>query len=324
VALIQVNLIAPGNRRGAWGLPSDWLIGLLAQNLVEQMGLSTKIDWQLVRMKTGKPLPAAETFAKVGLRPGEVLKLEPVRNELLKKLLDKLYEEAEGHVQDELWDRALQKMEELHEYAPQFPDPKGLRRLAEMGITPSAIPAAGVSWGLVLGAVAVAGVIAVGAAVTVVGGGGYLLWRASQQEVRPSVPTATEMPGGGVQPHTGDVQITLEWYSTADLDLHVVDPNGDEVWFQNSQVASGGELDVDANGPCFTATSSPLENVYWPWGGAPSGEYEVSVHYYSECSGEGAVDYQVIVRVDGEVLDTYSGVISPGEEVFITHFSRGR
>jgi hypothetical protein len=171
--------------------------------------------------------------------------------------------------------------------------------------------------------VALAGTLAVGA-VAVVGGGGYILYRASQHEERytPPPPEPTELSGdGNRQPHTGDVQITLEWYDPVDLDLHVMDPYGDHVYYNNRQVASGGELDVDANYLCSNIVPSPLENVYWPWGGAPEGSYEVSV-VYIDCSNQGAVDYRVIVRVDGDVLDTYSGSISPGEEKIITSFER--
>lgn len=320
MAQIRVNLAAPGKRGGAWRLPDDWLIGMLIQNLVGQLGLSTEVNWQLVPTKTKKPLATDGTLAQVGIRPGATLKLEPVRNKLLKTFLEKLYDEAASHVQDELWDKALAKMEELHEYDPRFPDPKGLRKLAEMGITPSAAPSAGIAWGVAIGGLVLAGTLAVGAT-AVVGGGGYLLWRASQQEKHTPAPLPTEPGGGSVQPHTGDVQITLEWYDEVDLDLHVYDPNGDHIYYDNRQVASGGELDVDANYLCMNPTSSPLENVYWPWGGAPEGEYEVYV-YYINCGDAGTVEYRVIVRVDGEVLDTFSGSISPNEDVFVTRFSR--
>ena len=42
-----------------------------------------------------------------------------------------------------------------------------------------------------------------------------------------------------IQVGTGDVQVTLSWDSDSDLDLQVVDPNGEEVYFANNQVSSG-------------------------------------------------------------------------------------
>lgn len=313
---IQATIVAPGDRRMLWRLADDQLIGLLLPTIVQQMGLSNRVNWRLVPARTGKAMAEDTTLAKAGISPGAELKLEPLRDQLFKMFLDELYDEAQSKIQDKLWDKALEKLDELHRHDPRYPDPRGLRRLAELGLAPSAIPAAGVSWGLVVGALAVAGVLAVGATLAVGGvlGVGYLIARSGQRQ--------TTAPGGGVQPHTGDVQVTLEWHTTADLDLYVVDPNGDQVYHGNRQVASGGELDVDANYPCSSATSSPLENVYWPWGGAPPGNYQVSVNYFGECTGEGPVAYRVIVRVDGAVVGDHSGNISPGDTVPITSFSR--
>ena len=319
---IEVIVSAPGNRRKRWRLPDDRLIGLLVPTIVERMDLPTKINWTLVATQKNKALGEDKTLSSEKVRPGALLVLEPVRNTLFKRFLEALYDEAAGNVQDNLWDKAVEKLQELHEYDPRFPDPKGLRQLAGLGLTPSAVPAAGVSWGLVLGGLAVAGTLAVGA-VAVTGGAGYIIYRAAQVEEPTPYPRPTESPGGGtVEPQTGDVQVTLEWYDTADLDLHVRDPFGDHVYYDNPRVSSGGELDVDANHPCGVATSSPLENVYWPWGGAPSGEYEVAVNYFGECYSEGTVEYRVTVRVDGDVLDTFSGTISPYEQEYITSFER--
>ena len=64
--------------------------------------------------------------------------------------------------------------------------------------------------------------------------------------------------------HTGVVQVSLRWSSTADLDLSVIDPLGDNVSFSDRSAASGGRLDVDANANCRNPTTAPVENVVWP------------------------------------------------------------
>ena len=46
---------------------------------------------------------------------------------------------------------------------------------------------------------------------------------------------------------TGDVQVTLSWDTDSDVDLHVVDPSGEEIFYGNRESASGGMLDLDSN-----------------------------------------------------------------------------
>jgi uncharacterized protein YegL len=46
---------------------------------------------------------------------------------------------------------------------------------------------------------------------------------------------------------SGDVQISLLWHGTNDLDLHCIDPTGDRIWHEERKSKSGGELDVDMN-----------------------------------------------------------------------------
>jgi hypothetical protein len=118
---------------------------------------------------------------------------------------------------------------------------------------------------------------------------------------------------------TGDVQVTLHWTGEADLDLHVVDPAGEEIYSGHMFSNSGGMLDGDVNWPCGPGPA-PVENVFWPRGGAPSGEYRVLVHYYRDCKDQGPVDWTVMVRVNGNVVATQSGRISEGETVLALTF----
>lgn len=112
---------------------------------------------------------------------------------------------------------------------------------------------------------------------------------------------------------TGDVRVTLVWRSTADIDLHVIDPNGEEIYYNHTTSASGGQLDVDDQCDEGIAHGGP-ENIFWPAGGAPRGEYQVLVVYYEECSdpGEGPAGWTVTTLVDGQ-SKTYSGTISPDD-----------
>lgn len=74
---------------------------------------------------------------------------------------------------------------------------------------------------------------------------------------------------------TGDVAFRLLWKTADDLDLHVVDPTGEYLGWSLRHSASGGRLDIDCNGSPLEACERPIENVFWPDGAAPEGEYLV-------------------------------------------------
>lgn len=127
---------------------------------------------------------------------------------------------------------------------------------------------------------------------------------------------------------TGDVQVTLRWDTSDDLDLIVVDPAGSVVDFGSPRSPSGGQLDVDANGFCQTQSFTPVENIFWPNGGAPNGEYLAYVTLAIPCSLEGLasadinaannayetleVPYTLTILTEG-VITTYAGVSRPEE-----------
>lgn len=106
-------------------------------------------------------------------------------------------------------------------------------------------------------------------------------------------------------PHTGDVQVLLEWDNSDDLDLHVTDPAREEISYAHKRSASGGELDIDAN--VSSIMVHPKENVYWPYGGAPFGRYKVEVVLYKKRGFE-STPYRVTVKY-GEREERYSGML---------------
>jgi uncharacterized protein YfaP (DUF2135 family) len=110
---------------------------------------------------------------------------------------------------------------------------------------------------------------------------------------------------------TGDVQISVTWNSAADVDLHVVEPNGNEIYYGSSRSSTGGELDLDSNASC--GSDGPrAENIRWPTGRAPTGTYTVRVDYWSNC-GAGSTDYVVRV-INGSTSQTFTGTFTgPGD-----------
>ena len=108
---------------------------------------------------------------------------------------------------------------------------------------------------------------------------------------------------------TGDIQATLRWTGDADLDLHVIDPEGVEIYFDNARSPSGGTLDVDMVPDCGSTGSSNVENVFWPEGGSIYQAFVV--HYEGSCGGPGT--YELELKVDGEVVARDSGTLGIGE-----------
>lgn len=107
----------------------------------------------------------------------------------------------------------------------------------------------------------------------------------------------------------GDVSVQLLWGNENDLDLHVIDPDGEEIFFGNTVSLSGGQLDQDANAGC-TSSVTPIENIFWSTGTAPSGLYAVLVTNYGTCAGNPAeTPFTVRTIVDG-VMSEYQGSVS--------------
>lgn len=102
-----------------------------------------------------------------------------------------------------------------------------------------------------------------------------------------------------VQSGQGDVKITLSFDRTHDLDLHVVEPNGEEISYENNASATGGFLDLDSGSNCEPSPANS-ENIFWPPGGAPSGEYRVTVHNYQHCT-PGEIAFSVRIARDSTV-----------------------
>ncbi len=121
----------------------------------------------------------------------------------------------------------------------------------------------------------------------------------------------------------GDVQVSVTWDAPTDVDLHVVDPAQEEIYFANLTSASGGTLDLDSNAAC-TIDGINNENITWPVSGAPSGTYEVSLVYWSACS-QPQTNYTVTVFVRGQAAQVFSGTMvtsNANTKIPITTFTR--
>jgi hypothetical protein len=115
---------------------------------------------------------------------------------------------------------------------------------------------------------------------------------------------------------------TLRWDSATDLDLHVITPDGIEVWSRNinSYVPpapgqppdppdawmAGGILDFDSNASCVI-DGREQENVVWTIDPPPAGRYVVRVDAFSLC-GEPAARWVAEARIGGDVVETSSGM----------------
>lgn len=103
------------------------------------------------------------------------------------------------------------------------------------------------------------------------------------------------MEAGG-QVDNVDIRASLSWNTYTDLDLHCHGPAG-VIYFGNKRDWYGGGLDVDMN--IRPDTLKPVENIRWPKGSAPDGQYEFRVHNYT--SRAEANPFQVELELFGEV-----------------------
>jgi uncharacterized protein YfaP (DUF2135 family) len=111
---------------------------------------------------------------------------------------------------------------------------------------------------------------------------------------------------------TGEVQVSASWDARSDVDLHVVDPRGEEIYYGRTSSSSGGQLDLDSNAAC-TIDNKNNEIIRWPTGRAPSGTYTVRLDYWSSCQ-VASTSYVVTVNNGGNT-QTFRGTFTgPGDQ----------
>lgn len=121
---------------------------------------------------------------------------------------------------------------------------------------------------------------------------------------------------------TGLLQVSLSWDQLNDVDLHVIEPNGTEIYYGNDSSANGGLLDVDSNAGC-SIDEINNENIYYedsPEVTIENGEYEVLVDLWANCGIVPNTNYTVVVYYGGNIIATtqgsnpYAGVFTPADE----------
>lgn len=124
---------------------------------------------------------------------------------------------------------------------------------------------------------------------------------------------------------TGELVIGLVWDGAADLDLHVVDPNGGEAWSDDPNTVvqpppgtpvdpdawkAGGILDHDGNKQCMRE-GNPREHVIWQMP-PPSGKYTVRVDARQMC-GDASTAWYVYAKHGDALLGAARGVATPDD-----------
>jgi hypothetical protein len=128
---------------------------------------------------------------------------------------------------------------------------------------------------------------------------------------------------------TGGLQVSLSFDNEKDVDLYVVEPNGNVVYYGDrgesrydeatGQVVVAWGLDVDSNASCYIDGINN-ENVFYPREYIQSGTYQVWVNMYANCDNTIATNWVVTAVKEGTLINpTYgqnprSGVFPVGTQ----------
>ncbi len=116
---------------------------------------------------------------------------------------------------------------------------------------------------------------------------------------------------------TGKLQVSLSWNTINDVDLHLIEPDSNIIYYGNPISYSGGLLDLDANVGC-NPDDPQAENIFYADSleVIPAGDYTVLVDLFSDCDGQAIpTNYTVSVRYNGELIASSIGN-NPYEGVF--------
>ena len=138
-------------------------------------------------------------------------------------------------------------------------------------------------------------------------------------EFADSIKERVKAAGGNV---TGDFRCSLAWFNTDDLDLHLIMPKGNHIYFgQKRCLATGGCLDVDMN-VGMPYSKKPVENIVFPSTARMlEGTYELQVRSYNQREKKD-VGFEVEVEFLGNVRRfVYDKQVRHQESITVAKFS---
>lgn len=98
-----------------------------------------------------------------------------------------------------------------------------------------------------------------------------------------------------------DIRVSLIWDNRNDLDLHLQTPGKEHIYYGSKASSCGGLLDVDRN--VNGETTTPVENIRWIKGTAPTGDFKVWVRNYGfHEPDKGPTPFRVEMEVAGELF----------------------
>ncbi len=311
---IAVAVRDPRGERHAQLLHDNLPVREVVLILADRLGLPTKLHYELIDLKASKALEAKRTLQAAGIAAGADLQLKPIYDKVFDTFVKALKDEIKDELRGEALEQAIGVLAKLDaDSGVARAAAPSSQAAAETGPRDAAAKSEPAKSGSCLrtGCIGIAVIIMLSAVA------GYLLF---DDVIKPAL---AELLPGFFEPAlgTGDVQVTLRWNTPVDLDLHVIDPLGEEIYFSHPFSQSGGSLDVDANAGC--ENDAPVENVFWPTGGAPFGTYQVFVVLYQDCGYTGANAYTLTILADGQTLGPYTGLLSTvGQQSDVISFGR--
>lgn len=107
---------------------------------------------------------------------------------------------------------------------------------------------------------------------------------------------------------TGRLQVSLSFDNDKDIDLHLFEPNGEHIYYNNSWSENGGELDLDSNADCYIDGVNNENITYGEDAYVEPGDYTVYVDMWENCDPSIATNFVLTVIYEGEILETIEGI----------------
>lgn len=321
-----VIIVEPSGRQWPLTLDNRYAIRRLLPGIAKQLYLPRDLNYELIEIATERTLDPNRSCSDQGIRPYTSLKLVPVFDQKLSDAVRLLREEAETLRRHGLPEQANGRLADIQRLDPAYVD-FGLPELRSMSSTSRGIysegpyvtiPETPSTWvgrsdsGRDYTGTIIVMVIIVFAVVA------WIILSATNDGSTEaaglgSLPQPIETPLASVI-RTGDLKVSLTWDAAADLDLHVIDPFGVEVWSGNPVILSGGRLSGRDPRRCRNEPGVVQEElIVWDGEGAPAGNYTISVVYANSCGATGPVAYNVRVESGGVELGVAPGVLNwPG------------